>query len=166
MIQILLFWSEKLLKLFTLSSITFVYRYFLGSKAGAGGFFGFGTSKPKTVETTAKVTTKTTASPNARRNEAQAKKEASTTPTQSSRTFSIGLFNFGQDDAQEESPSTSSNAPKGVPVLSKWKQNGDGSISGNISGSPSFKRGEFVTTSPISGKAVGGAVVRTSSGSR
>jgi len=33
-------------------------------------------------------------------------------------------------------------APKGVPTLSGWRLNGDGSISGNISGSPNFRDGE------------------------
>eukprot|EP00986_Skeletonema_menzelii_P015256 scaffold11371_cov129-Skeletonema_menzelii.AAC.3 len=57
-------------------------------------------------------------------------------------------------------------APRGVPVISRWKQSPDGSISGVISGSGEFKDGEPVTTSPIRGKAVGGTVVVTKSGSK
>ena len=51
-------------------------------------------------------------------------------------------------------------------TISKWKQARDGSITGVISGSNSFGDGDPVTTSPIVGKAVGGTVVRTKSGSR
>lgn len=54
----------------------------------------------------------------------------------------------------------------GVPMISRWKQNGDGSITGFISGSAAYKDGESITTSPLSGKAVGGKVSMTKSGSR
>ena len=58
-------------------------------------------------------------------------------------------------------------APRGVPMLSRWKKNGDGSITGNISGSPSFNDGERVTTSMIKkGKVAKNEVVTTGSGSR
>jgi len=57
--------------------------------------------------------------------------------------------------------------PFGVPTIKKWKKNGDGSITGLITGSRDFKEGEKVTTSPIaSGKSSSGNVVKTSSGSR
>ena len=56
--------------------------------------------------------------------------------------------------------------PKGVPTISSWKQNVDGSISGVISGSPSFEDGRPVTTSPLKSEAVEGAVVQTVSGSK
>jgi len=92
----------------------------------------------------------------------QAKKEESTT---SSQTFSLGFLNFGQDSSSATTSSVAG-APKGVPVLSKWRQNGDGSISGTISGSSAFEGGEFITTSPVPKNAVGGSVVRTASGSR
>ena len=59
-----------------------------------------------------------------------------------------------------------SSPPKGVPAISKWQQNRDGSISGYIKGSFSFGDGEAIVTSPIRGVAKGGSVVETSSGSR
>jgi hypothetical protein len=55
--------------------------------------------------------------------------------------------------------------PRGTPVISEWSQNRDGSITGLISGG-AFKEGEKISTSPIGGKAVGGALVETSSGSK
>lgn len=58
-------------------------------------------------------------------------------------------------------------APRGVPSISKWKENRDGSITGLISGSPNFRDGERVTTSPIvSGRIASEETVRTGSGSR
>ena len=58
-------------------------------------------------------------------------------------------------------------APKGVPTISGWKLNRDGSISGRISGSSNFRDGEQVTTSPIAqGRIESGSTVKTGSGSR
>lgn len=58
-------------------------------------------------------------------------------------------------------------APQGVPTLSGWKLNGDGTITGSISGSPNFRNGERVTTSPIrQGRLEKGSVVKTGSGSQ
>jgi len=58
-------------------------------------------------------------------------------------------------------------APNGVPTISSWRLNGDGSVSGKITGSPNFRNGETVTTSPISkGRIEKGSVVQTGSGSR
>ena len=60
-----------------------------------------------------------------------------------------------------------SGPPKGVPTISGWKLNGDGSISGRISGSPNFKQGELITTSQIQrGRIDSGSVVQTGSGSK
>ena len=81
----------------------------------------------------------------------------------------ISLFGFGggkSDDAPTVSTTASSVAPRGVPVISQWRQERDGSITGSISGSSAFKNGDPVTTSPIKGNAVGGTVVSTKSGSR
>ena len=58
------------------------------------------------------------------------------------------------------------NPPKGVPVLSKWRKNSDGSISGIISGSPAYADGDAISTSPLKGEAISGSVVTTQSGSR
>ena len=64
------------------------------------------------------------------------------------------------------SPSKSMSAPRGVPTLKRWKRNNDSSITGFISGSPRFKEGEKVTTSPITNGAISsGEVVKTGSGS-
>lgn len=78
-------------------------------------------------------------------------------------TVSLGFFNFGQN----ASTSSSASAPRGVPTLSSWKRNRDGSISGNISGSKAFRNGDSITTSPITiEKPTGGTVVTTISGSK
>jgi len=58
-------------------------------------------------------------------------------------------------------------APKGIPSLSKWKKNRDGSITGLISGSPVFEDGEEIATSSIAeGEITAGSVVQTKSGSK
>jgi hypothetical protein len=58
-------------------------------------------------------------------------------------------------------------APKGVPTVSSWQMNRDGSISGIISGSINFNDGERVTTSMIeNGRIDSGEVVTTGSGSK
>jgi len=58
-------------------------------------------------------------------------------------------------------------APKGVPTMTRWKLNSDGSIRGNISGSPNFRDGEQVTTSMITkGRIDQGEIVTTGSGSQ
>jgi len=78
-------------------------------------------------------------------------------------TISLGLFGF----TPKNPPSTKlDNAPRGIATISNWRQNRDGSITGFISGSSSFKEKEKVTTSPISSDAVGGTVVTTVSGSK
>ena len=57
--------------------------------------------------------------------------------------------------------------PKGVPSIGRWKQNRDGSITGYIFDSPSFKDNEKITTSPIGrGIIAAGSVVTTKSGSQ
>jgi len=85
-------------------------------------------------------------------------------------TISLGFFGFGEqkkedDDGNDVQPS--SGAPKGVPTMSKWRQNRDGSITGLISGSSAFSSGESITTSPITTKEPSmSTVVTTVSGSR
>jgi hypothetical protein len=81
----------------------------------------------------------------------------------------IRLFNiFAGGEEEKEGPpsSTATEVPKGMPVISKWKQNPDGSISGIVSGSKAFKDGEAITTSPLKGQAVAGSVAITRSGSK
>ena len=108
-----------------------------------------------------------------RREEAEAKRTAAAKASQAEKTLqsakpgsTISLFGFGVSDDSSQSKLTSK-APRGVPVLSKWRQNRDGSISGFISGSPAFDDGDAVTTSPIvTGSIEGGSVVQSGSGSR
>mmetsp|Transcript_23756 Transcript_23756/g.41679 ORF Transcript_23756/g.41679 Transcript_23756/m.41679 type:complete len:224 (+) Transcript_23756:702-1373(+) len=110
------------------------------------------------------------------------KQEAQKTVTQVKRSPTISLFGLGGgggDQNVQPSPApappakkqqqqqSKPSAPKGVPTVSNWKLNGDGSISGRISGSPNFRDGENVTTSQIAqGRIEVGAVVKTGSGSR
>jgi len=90
------------------------------------------------------------------------------------RGVTISLFGFGGGksvSSSDSSPTVSTKSvstapPRGVPVISKWKQARDGSITGVITGSAAFNDGDPVTTSPIKGTAVGGAVVTTTSGSK
>jgi Multidrug resistance efflux pump len=83
-------------------------------------------------------------------------------------TISLGLMGFGQKKEPSTSPSSASTgAPPGVPNIRKWSQNRDGSISGFIYGSPAFKDGESITTSPIRTKnPAEKSVVTTISGSK
>lgn len=66
------------------------------------------------------------------------------------------------------SPPASKQPPKGVPVMSKFKKNRDGSITGFISGSKNFEEGEKITTSKLApGQVIeAGNVIQTISGSK
>jgi hypothetical protein len=83
-------------------------------------------------------------------------------------TISLGFFNFGKNDDQASSSgAVTISAPRGVPTITKWRKNRDGSVSGIISGSKLFKDGDSITTSPITVKdPSGGSVVTSISGSR
>ena len=101
----------------------------------------------------------------------QKKQQAQEVVSKASQGATISLFGFGGDKSDStvsttKSSSTATAAPRGVPVISRWKQARDGSITGVISGSSAFSDGDPVTTSPINGKAVGGTVVTTKSGSK
>jgi len=89
----------------------------------------------------------------------QQKKSGTISLGASSESSSPGLFSFGKG---EKKP------PAGVPVISRWKKNPDGSITGMISGSKAFKEGEKVTTSKLApGQTVAaGSLVVTASGSK
>lgn len=63
-------------------------------------------------------------------------------------TFSL-MDLFGPKDKKAKSPANGKKGPGGVPTLSKWSANDDGTITGVISGSPSIDDGDLVTTSPI-----------------
>jgi len=54
----------------------------------------------------------------------------------------------------------------GIPVLTNWKQEADGSLTGSISNSKVFRVGQKITTSPVRKGAKAGSVVTTSSGSK
>jgi len=90
-------------------------------------------------------------------------------------TISLGFFGMGgqQDDKDKDTgddksvQSAAALAPKGVPTMTKWRQNKDGSVTGLISGSSAFPNGESITTSPITTKDPStDSVVTTVSGSR
>ena len=53
----------------------------------------------------------------------------------------------------------------GIPLLTNWKQNKDGSITGKISNSSVFRTGQKIVTSPAK-KGVKKGVVTTNSGSK
>lgn len=89
----------------------------------------------------------------------------------SGATISLGFLNFGGGEKTKQgtsnvAPKIVSKAPKGVPSISKWRQNRDGSITGIIAGSNAYNDGESITTSPITSEATDGALVQTSSGSK
>ena len=106
----------------------------------------------------------------------EAKKRAASQAVERAKpgsTISLGFFGFGQSDNTNEDNAASkvaakrvSSAPRGVPTISKWRRNRDGSISGQIFGSSGFGEGESITTSPITSDPVDGSVVQTASGSR
>jgi chemotaxis protein histidine kinase CheA len=89
-------------------------------------------------------------------------------------TFSLFGLAFGDTDeglppAEKPKPAATpvKTAPRGVPTFTRFRKNGDGSITGIISGSPNFTDGDRVTTSTItSGKVEKYEVVVTGSGSR
>ncbi len=91
----------------------------------------------------------------------------------------LGLKNLDNESSkspqdEKESPATppkrptsASKAPAGVPTLARWRENADGSVTGNVSGSRNFTNGEKITTSKIvRGSFASGEVVVTGSGSK
>ena len=56
--------------------------------------------------------------------------------------------------------------PKGVPALTRWKQNRDGSVTGRITGSKLYDENDLITTSPLTTKGKKGELVKTTSGSK
>lgn len=111
--------------------------------------------------------------------EAKAKREAATRASNAEQSVkaatsgaTISLFGFGQKNENAKlastKPASKANvAPRGVPTVSKWRENRDGSISGFISGSSAFDDGDAITTSEIKkGDIASGSVVQTGSGSK
>jgi chromosome segregation ATPase len=72
----------------------------------------------------------------------------------------------GDASTDSKPPQKMDQAPPGVPILYDWIQYIDGSISGKVKGSKSFKDGSSVSTSPIQVRAVFGSVVTTASGNK
>ena len=111
----------------------------------------------------------------AKAEEAAAKKKKQVnvgrTLDKASGTISIAAF-FASERVADKPKATPKNkaatVPKGVPVLSGWRKNRNGSVTGKISGSDNFNDGETVTTSPIGDKYTieGDSVVQTKSGSK
>ena len=56
--------------------------------------------------------------------------------------------------------------PAAIPTITNWKRNSDGSVSGFVYGSQYYLDGDDITTSPLTTKAKGDAIVTTSSGSK
>jgi len=81
----------------------------------------------------------------------------------------ISLLGFGKADKEDADfgRKMAAQAPSGVPTLTRWRKNTDGSLSGYITGARNFEDGERVTTSIISkGEFANGQVVTTRTGSR
>jgi hypothetical protein len=53
-----------------------------------------------------------------------------------------------------------------IPVLSRFKQNKDGSLTGIVSNASGFRTGTKITTSPVRMGAKAGQIVTTESGSK
>eukprot|EP00536_Pseudo-nitzschia_multiseries_P003785 jgi/Psemu1/323183/estExt_fgenesh1_pg.C_590038 len=85
------------------------------------------------------------------------KKQTSPNPKSAKKTAAMGSTRTGT------STSTSTST---IPALSQWRQNRDGSITGYVSNSQTYRTGTKITTSPVSQDARGGTVVETDSGSR
>lgn len=84
-------------------------------------------------------------------------------PTSTKPAFSF--FGGGKSDNKK---SATAAPPAGVPVINKFKQNRDGSVTGFITGSAAFREGERVTTSKLAANQTveSGNVVKTVSGSK
>ncbi|OEU09760.1 hypothetical protein FRACYDRAFT_248017 [Fragilariopsis cylindrus CCMP1102] len=154
----------------------------IGSSSGSGTVFVKKKKKSTSVNAAKvqkkKIPNKTIVSSSKNKKQAAVKKPKLAVTTKS-------MFSFGGTKKVTKPPPTTLKpaaaarqqkkkvvAPKkkkvigGVPELSKWKQNKDGSITGFISNSPSFFTGTRITTSSIPKGAKSGSTVRTGSGSR
>ena len=115
-----------------------------------------------------------------RARETRAKQAQASVETAKPRaTFSLATLFGGSDETADTTvssddtsarptvqPKKMASPPRGTPIISDWRQNRNGSITGRISGGTGFNEGERITTSPIGGNAIGGALVETSSGSK
>jgi hypothetical protein len=73
-----------------------------------------------------------------------------TRPRETKPRPTFSLFDlFGKSDPNKIRQTGGTTGPGGVPMLSKWNANPDGTITGIVSGSPHLNDGDMVTTSPI-----------------
>jgi hypothetical protein len=94
----------------------------------------------------------------------QAKKSEDKVPRVIKRaTFSLSPWLDGIVEAVTGTKTLPSDA---IPVLEKWNQNADGSITGVVSNSLTYQDGASITTSPVKKDAKSGTIVTTSSGSQ
>ena len=78
---------------------------------------------------------------------------------------SFGFFGGGSAAPKKTAPKKVAVADN-IPVLSRFSQAADGSLTGIVSNSPNFRSGTRITTSPVPKGAKAGTVVKTSSGSQ
>jgi hypothetical protein len=78
-------------------------------------------------------------------------------------TFSLSPWLDGIVDAVTGTKRLPSDA---IPILEKWNQNADGSITGVVSNSLTYQDGASITTSPVKKGAKPGTIATTSSGSQ
>ena len=78
-------------------------------------------------------------------------------------TIPLSSLNGGNDAGF---PQTNGAAPAGIPILYNWVQYVDGTIIGNVRGSPNFEDGASVSTSRVQNGATQGTVITTQSGSQ
>lgn len=117
------------------------------------GFSLFGASPKKSAGSTIALTPNKAAG----KSKAPQKRAAAPPPArQASPTFSL-FGGVAKAPAAKASP---------YPILSKFTQNRDGSITGVVRNSKDFKTGAKITTSPVKRGAKAGQLVTTSSGSK
>jgi hypothetical protein len=139
------------------------------NRPGTISLFGSGGSPPK-PNATSKPATSVKASPSfslfgSSIQKPEPLKAPPTVASTKSGTFSI----FGSQKSkpvEEKAQTKSVGAPPGVPTLSQWTQNADGSITGKVSNSKGFRNGTEITTSPVRKGAKPGSVITTGSGSK
>lgn len=94
--------------------------------------------------------------------------DQATTPTPTRSTFSI----FGSRKTATAAKGTTKGTANqvtsvpNIPTLSNWVQNADGSLTGKVRNSKSYRNGTKITTSPVRRGVKKGSVVKTGSGSQ
>lgn len=96
-------------------------------------------------------------------------KAGSVVRTGSGGQYRLGLMQPSQQNAVAglfAGSSGSADSKDDIAALTDWKQNPDGSITGNVRNNKNFKDGTLITTSPVRKGAKAGSVVRTGAGSQ